>query len=120
MEIIDKLSLLNLSEKEQKKAKEKFMATLSLVSEEEIRDILNLLSSKGIYITKANEIKILANSKEEILKKFSILEEIHEEDIYKEDPLRINKNVIDIYKKIKYCIQNGIAYKWEVGAENGI
>lgn len=111
MEIIDKLSLLNLSEKEEKKAREKFMATLSLISEDEIRDILDLLNSKGIRITKANEIKILANSKEEILKKFSILEEIHEEDIYKEDPLRINKNVIDIYKKIKYCIQNGIEYK---------
>ena len=119
MELIEKLSLLNLNEKEEKKAKEKFMATLSLVSENELRERLDFLKSKNVEITKAKEIKVLAIPVEELSKKFSILDEIHETDLYISEPSTLSLNVIDIYKKIKYCIQNNIEYKWEVGENNG-
>lgn len=111
MALIEKLNLINLPEEEKEKALEKFLVSLSLVSEEDLRNVLSYLLTQGITITKAREIKVLSNSKDEISKKISILGEIHETDIYHQDPLLLNKNVIDIYKKIKYCIQIGKAYK---------
>lgn len=115
MTLVEKLSLLDLSEKESNKAKEKFMATLSLVSEEELKEILELLKEKGIRITKANEIKVLGNSIAELTKCFSILQEIHHEDIYKQDVNMLNKNVIDLHRMITYYEQNGIPYRNENG-----
>ena len=111
MTLIEKLDLLNLSEEEKGKAREKFLSTLALVSEDELREVLSYLVTQGIEITKAREIKIVSNSKDEISKKFDILGEIHENELYRNDPLLLNKNVIDIYKKIKYCIQIGKSYK---------
>lgn len=115
MTIIEKLDLLMLSKDERTKAEEKFLATLALVSDEELREVTSYLSTQGVQIAKAREIKVVANSKDEIAKKFSILSEIHETDIYKQDPGRINHNVIDVYKKIQYCKQIGKPYKKEDG-----
>lgn len=115
MALKEKLDLLDLSEEERKKAESKFLATLSFVSDSEIREIVDYLNTKGIRITKAREIKILGDSKVEIAKKFSILEEIHEEGIYRSNPLLITRNALDIYKKIMYCIQLGKPYKKEDG-----
>lgn len=115
MALKDKLALLNLSEEEKVKAEQKFLATLALVSEDELKDTTGYLNTQGVQITKAKEIKVVANSKEEIAKKFNILGEIHETAIYKQDPSMINRNVIDVYKKIKYCIQVGKNYKREDG-----
>lgn len=115
MAIIKKLDMLMLSKEERAKTEEKFLATLALVSEDELRDVLDFLNSKSTQITKAREIKVVANSKEEIAKKYNILNEIHETDIYRQDPEKINHNVIDIYKKIQYCKQSGIPYKKEDG-----
>ena len=111
MTIIDKIALLNLGEKEEKKAKEKFMAALSLISEEELRERLEFLEGKDVRITKAKDIKVLVIPTEELAKKFSILDEIHETDLYVSVPSALLLNVIDVYKKLKYCIQNGIKYK---------
>ena len=111
MTIIDKIALLNLGEKEEKKAKEKFMAALSLISEEELRERLGFLEGKDVRITKAKDIKVLVIPTEELAKKFSILDEIHETDLYVSVPSALLLNVIDVYKKLKYCIQNGIKYK---------
>lgn len=113
--INEKLELLNLSKEERKKVEDKFLATLALVSIEELQEIINLLQANGIYITKAREIKVLGNSKEEITKKFSILKELGEVAIYKQDPTKINYNVIDVYKKIQCCKQIGKSYKKEDG-----
>lgn len=113
--INEKLALLNLSNEERKKVEDKFLATLSLVSIEELKNVLGLLQENGIYITKAREIKVLGNTKEEISKKFSILNELGEISLYKQDPTKINFNVIDVYKKVKYCKQVGISYKKEDG-----
>lgn len=114
--IDEKLALLkDLSKEELKKVQEKFLATLALVSIEELKEILTLLAANGIYITKAREIKVLANTKEEILKKFNILKELGEIAIYKQDPTKINFNVIDVYKKVQYCKQIGKTYKKEDG-----
>lgn len=110
-----KLDLLSLSDEERAKASGKFLATLALVSEEELNEVLTYLSSQGVQITNAREIKVLADTKAVMAKKFSILGEIHEEGIYREDPTLISRNAIDIYKKIQYCKQNGIAYKREDG-----
>lgn len=115
MALKEKLDLLDLSEEERKKAESKFLATLSFVSENEIKEVVDYLNAKGIRITKAKEIKILGDSKVEIAKKFGILEEIHEEGIYRSNPLLITRNALDIYKKIMYCVQLGKPYKKEDG-----
>ena len=104
-----KLDLLSLSDEEKSKASGKFLATLALVTEEELTDNLAYLSSQGVQIRNAREIKVLADTKAVMAKKFSILGEIHEEGIYREDPTLITRNAIDIYKKIQYCTQNGIS-----------
>ena len=113
MTLVEKISLLNFDAKEEKKVKQKFLATLSLVNEEELRERLDFLKSKNVKISKGKEVKVLAIPVEELAKKFSILEEIHETDLYVSDPNFLLLNVIDIYKKIKYCIQNNIEYKWK-------
>ena len=109
-----KLDLLELSDKERKIATEKFLVTLSIVSYEEMKKILDFLKLKDIHITKAREIKILCNDYSEITKNYSIIESINEVDLYKEDPIRLNNNALDIYKKIKYCMQMGMSYYEEV------
>lgn len=92
-------------------AKMKFIVPLRLVSYEDLVKVVEFLKSLGIVITKPSQFKTLVNSTEEIKKKVQILEEIGAIDIYLEDPNRINKNVIDIYRRIKYCKQYGITYK---------
>lgn len=116
MGIKEKLDLLSLSEKERKIAEEKFLACLSLVTYEELKDIVDYLSSKNVTITKARQLKVLTNLKNDISRNFDILGEIHETAIYEQDPSKISSNVIDINKKIKFCIQNGIQYKKEDGS----
>lgn len=115
MELEEKLDILALSPDQREIAKKRFLATLALVSKEELNEIKNYLYTEGIVISKAREIKIFANSIEEIAKKISILGEIHEVYMYTQEPLMINKNVIDIYKKLQYCKQNNIPYKREDG-----
>ncbi len=115
MDLKEKLELFNFSEEERRRAIEKHAVSLSLVSTEEIKDILKFLTSKNVTITKAHELTIFGNGLAEIEKKFAILEEIHESDIYRQNPSMINRNVIDIYKKINYCIQIGKPYKKEDG-----
>lgn len=114
--IDEKLALLNLPKEERKKVEDKFLATLALISVEELQNIINLLGNNGIYISKAREIKVLGNTKEEIVKKFDILRELGEISIYKQDPTKINYNVIDVYKKVQYCKQIGKSYKKEDGS----
>lgn len=111
MGLREKLDLLKLSEKERKIAEEKFLTSLSLVSYDELKEIVDYLATKNVFITKARQLKALANFKNDISRNFDILGEIHETEIYVQDPQKISWNVIDINKKIKYCIQNGIAYK---------
>ena len=118
MAITDKIALLNFDEKEEKKVREKFIATLSLISEEEMKERLDFLRSRNVILTKAKEVRILVVPIDELIKKFSILNEIHETDLYVSDPITLSLNVIDIYKRIKYCIQNNIEYKWEVEENN--
>ncbi len=114
MALKEKLKMFHFSDEENKKATEKFLVALSLVSEDDIKEIATL-KSKGIEITHARDIKVLTISKEELAKKISILEEIGEVAIYSQDPSLLCRNVIDIYKKIKYCRQIGKPYKKEDG-----
>ena len=115
--IDEKLALLkDLSKEELRKVQEKFLATLALVTVEELKEILTLLAENGVYITKAREVKVLANTKEEIIKKYNILKELGEIAVYKQDPTKINFNVIDVYKKVQYCKQIGKNYKKEDGS----
>lgn len=111
MALDSKLKLLNLNDKERKKAEEKFIATLALVSEEDLNKELEFMKNHGVTINKASDIKVLAVPVEEMMKNFSILDEIHETDVYRFAPVALSYNVIDIYKRIKYCIQNSITYK---------
>lgn len=115
MALNDKLKLFKLSPEETAKAEQKFLASLSLVSDEELTETINYLNSQDVFITKANQIKVAVNSKAELATKFSALSEVHETNIYRQDPARLNRNVIDLHQKIKYCIRNGINYKKEDG-----
>lgn len=110
MGIEDKLSLLrDLKDKDE--VTYKFLSTLALVTYDELKEVVDYLASKNVFITKARYLKVLGVPKNDIVRNFDILEEIHETQIYEQDPSRISNNVIDINKKIKYCIQNGISYK---------
>ncbi len=115
-DINDKLALFDFNDKERKNAIEKFLIDLVVVPYEEMKDIVSFLKSKGVSINKARELKIVCNGYSEILKKFSIIESINEIEIYREDPSRINLNALDIFKKIKYCIQVDRSYKKEDGS----
>ena len=115
MGIKEKLDLLSLSEKERKIAEEKFLTSLSLVTYDELKEVVDYLASKNVFITKARQLKVVTILKNDIARNFDILGEIHETQIYEQDPSKISSNVIDINKKIKYCIQNGIPYKKEDG-----
>ncbi len=117
MALTEKLNLLNLPEEEKKKAY-KFYADLALVSDEQLNDNVTYLKAQGVEIAKARDIKVLCNSKEELAKKFSILHEIGETDIFVQNPKLLNHNVIDIYKRINYCKQENIEYKDENGYKN--
>lgn len=109
-----KLDLLELNERERNIALEKFLVTLSIVSLDEIKRIVEFLKLKDVHITKARELKVLCNDYNEIIKNFNIIDSINELDMYREDPIRINNNALDIFKKIKYCTQMGISYYEEV------
>ncbi len=113
MTLVEKLDLLNLPEGEREKVIQKFFASLANVSDNELTERLEFLHDKNVDINKAKDVKVLCIPKDELMKKFSILDEIKESDIYRDDPSVLTLNVIDIYKRIKYCIANNIEYKWE-------
>lgn len=113
MGLIKGIEILGLSEKEEKRAIEKHSATLGLISDAELEENIEFLKSKGIVISKACDIPVLANSKSELQKCFDILEEIHHEGIYRQEPNMLNRNVIDLNRMIKYYDQNGIKYYTE-------
>lgn len=115
-DIKQKLDLLNLSEKERNIAIEKFLVTLSVIDYDNLKAIVDLLQSKGMSITKAREIKVGCNDYSEIVKRFDIMESINEAAVYREDIMRLNINAIDIFKKIKYCMQVNRPYKKEDGS----
>lgn len=115
MSLKQKLTLLNLSEEQEKIATEKFMASLSLVTLEEFTESIKYLETQGVKITKANQIKVLTNLCHELAKKFSVLGEVKETDIYRQEPNMLNKNVIDVYRRFQKCNQDGINYKNEDG-----
>ncbi len=115
-DIKQKLDLLNLSEKERSIAIEKFLVTLSVIDYDNLKAIADLLQSKGMSVTKAREIKVGCNDYSEIVKRFDIMESINEAAVYREDIMRLNINAIDIFKKIKYCMQVNRPYKREDGS----
>ena len=112
MTLIEKLSLFkDLSDEEKVKITNKFLADLSLMDEDKISNILNYLDSQRVHITKAKDIKVSLIPVEELIKKFDILSELHEVDLYRQIPETLCHNVIDIYRRIKYCQQYKISYK---------
>lgn len=112
MDLSEKIALFeDLSEDEKTKLKEKFIVTLTLIPYDDMHKIYDYLKEQGVKITRASYIKVFCNQLYEITKKFDILKEINETGLYLENPIRINNNVIDIYRRIKYCRQNDIPYK---------
>ena len=116
MTLTDKLSYLNLSDEESKKAISKFLVGLGMLDYAEFIEVINKLRQYKIEITKAKDIKVIANGLDNIEKKISILDEIHEVDVYRQDPSRLNCNeVLKLYQRIQICKQTGISYKKEDG-----
>ena len=111
MTLKEKLDLLNLSEKEQRIVENKLIGVLNFVgTDEDFNDKLIYLKSQGIKITKAKELRVLTLQINDLTRNFSVLAEIHETEIYKQNPLRLVLNPVDIYKRINYCKQNQIKY----------
>ena len=112
----EKIELITKSfdEKEKKKIN-KFMPCLALTTLDELTELLKLFEQNGIKITKANQLKVVVNTIEEVQNKFSVMEQIGEKEFFKEDPNRLNLNAIDVYKRLTYCKQNNLAYKNEDG-----
>lgn len=107
----EKLELLNFTEDEIKKS-EKFLVSLALSGNiAEVQEIITYLKENNIEIKHARELKVLTQSKEEIVNKVNILNQMHLVDIYREDPKRLTYNVISITKKAHYCLQKGIPLK---------
>lgn len=116
MTLSDRLSYLNLPDEESKKAISKFLVGLGMLEYAEFIEVINRLRQHKIEITKAKDIKVIANGLENIEKKINILDEIHEVDIYRQDPSRLNCNeVLKLYQRIQICKQTGIQYKKDDG-----
>lgn len=94
----------------------KFTASLTLVTCEEIRDIVNFLVEKGIIKEEENKcllspkaFKILPRGLAFIEGRVAEMEEIGELDCYREDPSRIN--ILDANLRLLYLKNNGIEYR---------
>lgn len=110
----EKLDLFTeLSEEEKDKVLDKFMPTLALVDYEELERSLAYLRTQQVYITKAREIKVLAE--ENFAKKFDIMHEVNATDLYSMEPVYLIRDALDLFKKIKYCVQTGHSYRNEDG-----
>ena len=120
MTLRERLSLINLPKIEEEKALRIFLATISLLDDKDLKDVLSYLKEKNVQITKANELKVLCISKSELEKKFSILGEIKETDVFVSDPKTLALNAIDLYKRIQSCKANGVEYKTSEGYSNTI
>lgn len=110
--MIEKINIVsnNLSDKEKTKLP-KFYATLSLTSEEDLKNVLSFLDSNGIKVTKANELKLLTNNVDELRNKLNILESVGEKELAIKEPKRLNNNILDIIKRINYCKAHNVEYK---------
>ncbi len=110
--MIEKINIVstNLSDKEKNKLN-KFYATLSLVSEEDLKSVLKFLNDNDIKVTKAADLKLLTNTVDELRNKLNILESIGEKEIAIKEPKRLNNNVLDIIKRINYCKAHNVEYK---------
>ena len=74
MGIEDKLSLLrDLKDKDE--VTYKFLSTLALVTYDELKEVVDYLASKNVFITKARYLKVLGVPKNDIVRNFDILEE---------------------------------------------
>ncbi len=106
----EKLDLFKeLSEEEREKVIDKFMPTLALVSYEELERALNYLRTQNVFITHAREIKVMAE--ENFAKKFDIMHEVNATDLYSMEPVYLIRDALDLFKKIKYCLQTGHSYR---------
>ena len=116
MLITEKLDMLDLNEEEKVKAIEKFSATFGILTDEEYKEAVEYLKSQGILITKAKNVKVISNCRENIVKKINIIGDIHETDIYRQDPSKLSYNEdLKLYQRIQRCKQTGIQYKKEDG-----
>ncbi len=106
----EKLDLFKeLSEEEREKVIDKFMPTLALVSYEELERALNYLRTQNVFITRAREVKVMAE--ENFAKKFDIMHEVNATDLYSMEPVYLIRDALDLFKKIKYCLQTGHSYR---------
>ncbi len=111
----EKAELFNLDEKENKLLIERYSYTLATTPYAELKDSKEYLETQGITITKAREVKVLAHSIQILKNKCSLMGEAHEMELYRLDPVKLNLNAMDLWKKIKYCNQINVPYKNEDG-----
>ncbi len=106
----EKLDLFkDLSEEEREKVENKFMPSLAYVNYDELEKGLAFLKSQNVYITKAREVKVM--TLENFAQKFDILREVNATDLYSQNPEALIWDALDLFKKIKYCLQSKHEYK---------
>ena len=117
MDLKKKIEMLNLSEREQEVLESgRFMLTLKLISIEELKEELDFLASKGVNITKAKNVRVLAEPVANLVNKFSLLSQSHEEEIFIKDPSFLEKNALQISSNIDICKRVGKVYRKEDGS----
>ena len=109
-----KLKALNYS-KEVAPMINKFVSSLSddVISLEELAQIINYLSEKGIIIRKPSEHKVLSNGFSFVKKQVEDMERIGELGAYVEDPVRINSK--GAVQRVEYLKRIGEPYKTPEG-----
>lgn len=115
----EKLDLFGFSPREREGAITKFSVTLGINSYDELKAKLDYLAAKGIRIEKAKDLKVFANSYQDLEKNVSILEDIKEVDIYRNEPSTLNCVAMDLYRRIQHHKQAGLKYKNELGEYEG-
>ena len=106
MKINELLNLLNISDEEKERAKEKNLATFALVSEEEVKEIIEMFNANNVTVTKASQIKVFANSPKEIKQRIDLIKSECPDlmPLVQADVLLLNSNamkLINNYKQLK-------------------
>ena len=108
-EILEEI-LPNFNDKEKENVY-KYSVSLSLAN----KQTYDLIKEKGIVLTKAKELKVLAIDPKTMLQALELAEKMDFLDAYKQDPTRLCQLVTNVIKRLAKLEAMGIPYKNEEG-----